>query len=625
MLPQITLINGYGSSETGNMGFGHSRRGTQPTPSRSARADWSFPRTTAGSFRPASPRSAGWPGKGESRLGYFNDPDATRKTFPEVDGKRVVISGDRASLEADGTMRLYGRDSLVVNTGGEKVFVEEVEEVLRAHPAVADALVVGRPSERWGEELVALVELRDGSRCVSPELLHAHCTSQLARFKAPKEFDRRRAGPSPGQRQGRLPVGEKSSDRKGADVDMNTSRIDCLVNVHFGETEKQPTWMLKVRDDYFKGPESMFAPVDLSELLDEMDEQGVARPILMDNLAKPSVTARKFVEAKPDRFALAMGGVNLLRPMPSLRELTAVVSDLPVAYAVVGPSFWGDGQYPPSDAVYYPLYTKCAELELPLCINTGLPGPPIPGEVQNPIHLDRVCVRFPELKLCMIHGADPWWDIAIRLLIKYENLRLMTSAWSPKRLPESLLHYMRTRGPNKVIFASDWPVLKMRRVVPEAHALDLPADVLRELPLQQRARILLSGPEGALTMDRYELRRLDYSLTDGSRGTAGRVPGFLQDPLSDRNGAGRGGIRVRQEPVGAVVRDGRDDDGAAGIRWGRRCDAGRPDLGGRGDRALAGAGAVDRPRLRGPAARPARLGRIRRRERQAARGVRPAA
>jgi len=79
------------------------------------------------------------------------------------------------------------------------------------------------------------------------------------------------------------------------------------------------------------------------------------------------------------------------------------------------------------------------------------PGAPIPGEVQNPIHLDRVCVRFPELKLCMIHGADPWWDVAIRLLIKYNNLRLMTSAWSPKRLPESLLHYMRTRGKNKVI------------------------------------------------------------------------------------------------------------------------------------------------------------------------------
>lgn len=259
---------------------------------------------------------------------------------------------------------------------------------------------------------------------------------------------------------------------------MTRKVIDCLVNVHFGETEQQPGWMVRVRDDYFKGPASMFAPVELEELLDEMDEQGVQRAVLMDSISRPSVTARKFVEARPDRFALAVGGLDLLRPIPTLRELAAVARDLPVVYAAVGPSFWGDGQYPPSDAVYYPLYTKCAELELPLCVNTGIPGPPIPGEVQHPIHLDRVCVRFPELKLCMIHGADPWWDVAIRLLLKYANLRLMTSAWSPKRLPEALLHYMRTRGRDKVIFGSDWPVLRMCRVVPEATALDLPDDVL---------------------------------------------------------------------------------------------------------------------------------------------------
>jgi acyl-CoA synthetase (AMP-forming)/AMP-acid ligase II len=120
-------------------------------------------------------------------LGYVDDPDATRKTCPEIDGKRVVISGDRAGLEPDGTLRLFGRDSLVVNTGGEKVFVEEVEEVLRAHPAIADALVVGRPSERWGQEVVALVELR-AEATVTGDELHTHCTTQLARFKAPKEF-----------------------------------------------------------------------------------------------------------------------------------------------------------------------------------------------------------------------------------------------------------------------------------------------------------------------------------------------------------------------------------------------------------------------------------------------------
>jgi 3-oxocholest-4-en-26-oate---CoA ligase len=187
MLPHITLINGYGSSETGNMGFGNSHGDTR-TDTFTLREGGLVLSRDYGHFLRPGEREIGWAAReGRIPLGYFNDPDATRKTFPEVDGKRVVISGDRASLEDDGTMRLYGRDSLVVNTGGEKVFVEEVEEVLRAHPAVADALVVGRPSERWGEELVALIELRDGADAV-PELLHTHCTSQLARFKAPKEL-----------------------------------------------------------------------------------------------------------------------------------------------------------------------------------------------------------------------------------------------------------------------------------------------------------------------------------------------------------------------------------------------------------------------------------------------------
>ncbi len=99
-----------------------------------------------------------------------------------------MISGDRASVEPDGTLRLFGRDSLVVNTGGEKVFVEEVEEVLRAHSGVEDALVVGRPSKRWGEEIVAVVAVRADCPDLPHESLSTHCTSHLARFKAPKQF-----------------------------------------------------------------------------------------------------------------------------------------------------------------------------------------------------------------------------------------------------------------------------------------------------------------------------------------------------------------------------------------------------------------------------------------------------
>ncbi|OBJ32247.1 acyl-CoA synthetase [Mycobacterium colombiense] len=187
LLPHITLINGYGSSETGNMGFGHSRRGTQAD-TFTLREGGLVLSEDYSHFLSPGESEVGWVAReGRIPLGYFNDPDATRQTFPEIDGKRVVISGDRAALEPDGALRLYGRDSLVVNTGGEKVFVEEVEEVLRAHPAIADALVVGRPSERWGEELVALVELRDGAAAAAEEL-HTLCTSRLARFKAPKEF-----------------------------------------------------------------------------------------------------------------------------------------------------------------------------------------------------------------------------------------------------------------------------------------------------------------------------------------------------------------------------------------------------------------------------------------------------
>jgi len=187
LLPQLTLINGYGSSETGNMGFGNSHGDTR-TDTFTLREGGLVLSEDYSHFLAPGEQEVGWAAReGRIPLGYFNDPDATRKTFPEVDGQRVVISGDRAALEADGTMRLYGRDSLVVNTGGEKVFVEEVEEVLRAHPGIVDALVIGRPSERWGEEIVALIQPRDGAD-TGHQLLYAHCTSQLAPFKAPKEF-----------------------------------------------------------------------------------------------------------------------------------------------------------------------------------------------------------------------------------------------------------------------------------------------------------------------------------------------------------------------------------------------------------------------------------------------------
>jgi 3-oxocholest-4-en-26-oate---CoA ligase len=188
-LPHITIIEGYGSSESGNMAFGHSRGGhaSETFEPRVGATVVSADRSRF--LRPGEPE-IGWAARtGRIPLGYFSDAEATQRTFPEIDGQRVVIPGDRASVEKDGTIRLFGRDSLVVNTGGEKVFVEEVEEVLRAHPNIADALVVGRPSERWGEEVVAIIAPHPGARLTADgQALYTFCTSQLAHFKAPKAF-----------------------------------------------------------------------------------------------------------------------------------------------------------------------------------------------------------------------------------------------------------------------------------------------------------------------------------------------------------------------------------------------------------------------------------------------------
>ena len=186
-LPQITVINGFGSSETGNMGFGHTQHSNPTAETFQLRAGGLVASDDYTRFLEPGEDQIGWVARnGRIPLGYFEDAAATEKVFPQIGGQRVVISGDRAALDSDGTLRLYGRDSLVINTGGEKVFVEEVEEVLRAHDAVADALVVGRASERWGSEVVAVVSLRPEAS-TDTHALREHCAAALARFKIPKD------------------------------------------------------------------------------------------------------------------------------------------------------------------------------------------------------------------------------------------------------------------------------------------------------------------------------------------------------------------------------------------------------------------------------------------------------
>ncbi|HEX2849541.1 MAG TPA: acyl-CoA synthetase [Acidimicrobiales bacterium] len=123
--------------------------------------------------------------KGRTPVGYYKDPEKTAKTFKVIDGERYSIPGDYATVEDDGTLRLLGRGSVCINTGGEKVFPEEVEEVLKTHPDVRDAVAVGVPDEKWGEAIIAVVEPQPGASPDEADVI-AHVKARLAAYKAPK-------------------------------------------------------------------------------------------------------------------------------------------------------------------------------------------------------------------------------------------------------------------------------------------------------------------------------------------------------------------------------------------------------------------------------------------------------
>ena len=120
-------------------------------------------------------------------LGYFRDAEKTARTFPVIDGVRWSVPGDRARWHADGSMEVLGRDSVTINSGGEKIFAEEVEAAIAHHPAIYDVVVCGRPSEQWGNEVVAVVQLAEGATATAAEL-SATAAEHIARYKLPKAY-----------------------------------------------------------------------------------------------------------------------------------------------------------------------------------------------------------------------------------------------------------------------------------------------------------------------------------------------------------------------------------------------------------------------------------------------------
>lgn len=185
-LPNAMVVDGVGSSETGGQMSHLSIAGAVSTGIFNPGPDTFVAAEDFGSVLRPGHDGMGWLAqRGYVPLGYKGDAAKTAATFPVIDGIRYAIPGDRARHRADGVIELLGRDSVTINSGGEKIFVEEVETAIASHPAVADVVVAGRPSERWGQEVVAVVALADNACADAGELI-AHAGKSLARYKLPK-------------------------------------------------------------------------------------------------------------------------------------------------------------------------------------------------------------------------------------------------------------------------------------------------------------------------------------------------------------------------------------------------------------------------------------------------------
>lgn len=186
LLPNTMVLNNFGATETGHQGSIYPSE-------ENGRLSFFMDdtNTVLGDDLKPIPPGSGLIGrlarKGRLPLGYYKDPAKTAATFLAIDGERWVVPGDLATIEADGRITVFGRGAVCINTGGEKVFPEEVEEALKAHPDVDDAVVVGVPDEKWGQRVAAIVQARPGAD-LTLSSIDAHCRKHVAGYKVPRQL-----------------------------------------------------------------------------------------------------------------------------------------------------------------------------------------------------------------------------------------------------------------------------------------------------------------------------------------------------------------------------------------------------------------------------------------------------
>jgi uncharacterized protein len=209
-------------------------------------------------------------------------------------------------------------------------------------------------------------------------------------------------------------------------------------------------------------------------MISEMDRWGVEAGLVPVTFADDDL-GRDAVRTHPDRFHGSFA-VDPNNGMDDVRALTRAVTELGVRAAACFPC-GTNPQIAIDDALMYPLYAACVELDIPIFLNTGVPGPRFPMAPQHVERLDEVCYDFPELVIVSRHGGEPWTELMVKLMVKWPGLHYSTSAFAPKHYPKAIIDYANSRGAEKVLYAGYFPMgLSLQRIFTELPSVPLKDD-----------------------------------------------------------------------------------------------------------------------------------------------------
>lgn len=233
----------------------------------------------------------------------------------------------------------------------------------------------------------------------------------------------------------------------------------------------------------------------LEATIKSMDAAGVSVSLISAWVAPRNVMISNdevagFVSSCPDRL-VGVGSVDISKPMEAVAEVRRCINELGFKAIRVLPWLW---ELPPTDRLFYPVYTACCDLGVPFCTQIGHTGPLMSSEVGRPIYLDRVALDFPDLVIVGGHIGYPWTDEAIAVATKHVNVFIDTSAYTVKRYPPQLVEYMKTNGKAKVLFGTNYPMISPTKALDGLVELELTEEV-QALFLGGNARKVFGLPE----------------------------------------------------------------------------------------------------------------------------------